>query len=97
MLLGLATAAHQGFSANLFTLPSDMFPAQAVASVVGLGSTAGAVGGMLIAKVVSHLLKSTGNYAVPFVMAGSAYLLALAIIQILAPGLAMVRVEARET
>ena len=97
LLLGLATAAHQGFSANLFTLPSDMFPAQAVASVVGLGSTAGAVGGMLIAKVVSHLLKSTGNYAVPFVMAGSAYLLALAIIQILAPGLAMVRVEARET
>jgi MFS transporter, ACS family, hexuronate transporter len=96
LLLGLATAAHQGFSANLFTLPSDMFPARAVASVVGLGLTAGALGGMLIAKVVSYLLESTGNYAIPFVMAGSAYLLALAVIQILAPGLAMARFGVRE-
>lgn len=93
LLLGLATAAHQGFSANLFTLPSDMFPARAVASVVGLGLMAGAIGGMLIAKVVSYLLESTGNYGIPFVIAGSAYLLGLAVIQILAPKLAMVQIE----
>jgi ACS family hexuronate transporter-like MFS transporter len=87
LLIGLAAAAHQGFSANLFTLPSDMFPARAVASVVGIGGMAGAVGGMLIAKVVGYVLQSTGSYAVPFLIAGSAYLLALACIQILAPRL----------
>jgi ACS family hexuronate transporter-like MFS transporter len=96
LLLGVATAAHQGFSANLFTLPSDMFPARAVASVVGLGGTAGAIGGMLIVKIVAHVLQSTGNYAIPFAMAGSAYLLALAIIQILAPNLTMAQVGVRD-
>jgi MFS transporter, ACS family, hexuronate transporter len=87
LLLGLATACHQGFSTNLFTLPSDMFPARAVASVVGIGGMAGAVGGMLIAKVVAYFLQWTGSYAVPFLIAGSAYLIALAAIQILAPDL----------
>jgi ACS family hexuronate transporter-like MFS transporter len=87
LLIGLAAAAHQGFSANLFTLTSDMFPAQAVGSVVGIGGMAGAVGGMLIAKVVGYTLQWTGSYMVPFLMAGSAYLLALAMIQILAPRL----------
>jgi ACS family hexuronate transporter-like MFS transporter len=85
LLIGLAAAAHQGFSANLFTLTSDMFPRRAVSSVVGIGGMAGAVGGMLIAKVVGYVLQSTGSYAVPFLIAGSAYLLALASIQILAP------------
>ncbi len=85
LLIGLAAAAHQGFSANLFTLTSDMFPTRAVSSVVGIGGMAGAVGGMLIAKVVGYVLQSTGSYAVPFLIAGSAYLLALASIQILAP------------
>ena len=85
LLIGLATAAHQGFSANLYTLTSDMCPTRAVSSVVGIGGMAGALGGMLIAKVVGYVLQSTGSYAVPFLMAGSAYLLALASIQILAP------------
>jgi len=89
LLVGLATAAHQGFSANLFTLPSDMFRKRAVASVVGIGGMAGAVGGMLIAKVVSYLLQWTGSYTIPFVMAGSAYLLALGVIQALVPRLAV--------
>jgi len=87
LLLGLAVAAHQGFSSNLFTLPSDMFPQSAVASVVGIGGMAGAFGGILIARVVSESLQWTGSYTVPFVMAGSAYLLALAVIQILSPRL----------
>jgi ACS family hexuronate transporter-like MFS transporter len=86
-IIGLAAAAHQGFSANIFTLTSDMFPAQAVGSVVGLGGMAGAIGGMLIAKLVSHILQLTGSYIIPFAIAGSAYLVALAIIHVLAPRL----------
>lgn len=85
LLIGLAAACHQGFSANLFTLTSDMFPARAVGSVVGIGGMAGAIGGLCIASVVGHVLQWTGSYRVPFLIAGSAYLLALAIIQALVP------------
>jgi ACS family hexuronate transporter-like MFS transporter len=87
LLIGLATAAHQGFSANLFTLPSDMFPKRAVGSVVGLGGFAGAIGGALIAKIVGYVLQWTGSYRIPFLMAGTAYLVALAVIHALAPRL----------
>jgi ACS family hexuronate transporter-like MFS transporter len=87
LVIGLAAAAHQGFSANLYTLTSDMFPARAVASVVGIGGMAGAIGGMLIAQVVGHALQWTGSYMIPFVMAGSAYLIALFLIHTLAPKL----------
>jgi ACS family hexuronate transporter-like MFS transporter len=87
LLIGLAAAAHQGFSANLFTLTSDMFPAQAVGSVVGMGGMAGAIGGMLIAKIVGYTLQWTGSYMLPFLIAGCSYLLALAAIQLLAPRL----------
>jgi MFS transporter, ACS family, hexuronate transporter len=87
LLLGLATAAHQGFSTNVFTLPSDMFPARAVGSVVGIGGMAGAVGGMLIAKIVAYFLQWTGSYTIPFLIAGSAYVVALAAIHFLAPQL----------
>jgi MFS transporter, ACS family, hexuronate transporter len=87
LLIGLAAAAHQGFSANLFTLTSDLFPAQAVGSVVGIGGMAGAIGGMLMAKIVGYVLQWTGSYMIPFLMAGAAYLVALAFIQILAPRL----------
>jgi ACS family hexuronate transporter-like MFS transporter len=86
-LIGLAAAAHQGFSANLLTLPSDMFPSEAVGSVVGIGGMAGAIGGMLIAKVVGYALQWTGSYMVPFLMAGVAYLIGLGVMQLLAPQL----------
>lgn len=86
-LIGIAAACHQGFSANLYTLTSDMFPTRAVGSVVGIGGMAGALGGLLIATLVGHVLQWTGSYMVPFAIAGSAYLLALATIQILAPRL----------
>ena len=86
-LISLATAAHQGWSANLFTLASDMFPRQAVGSVVGLGGFAGAVGGMLIAKVTGYVLQMTGSYTTVLLIAGGAYLVALAIVQILTPKL----------
>lgn len=85
LLIGLAAAGHQGFSANLYTLTSDLFPKRAVASVVGIGGMAGAIGGMLIAKVVGYVLQWTGSYMIPFLFAGSAYLLALAVIHLLAP------------
>jgi ACS family hexuronate transporter-like MFS transporter len=93
LLIGLAAAAHQGFSANLFTLSSDMFPNRAVGSVTGIGGTAGAVGGMLIAKIVGYLLQWTGSYRIPLLMAGSAYLLALAVIHLLVPKLNPAKLE----
>jgi len=93
LLIGLAAAAHQGFSANIYTLSSDMFPKKAVATVTGFAGMAGAVGGIIIAKVVSYTLQWTGSYAIPFFIAGSAYLAALALIQFLAPKLEPVKVE----
>jgi ACS family hexuronate transporter-like MFS transporter len=93
LLIGLAAAGHQGFSANLFTLPSDLFPAEAVGSVVGLGGTSGAIGGMLMAKVVGYVLQWTGSYKIPFLIAGFAYLVALSFIQILSPRLEPARIQ----
>jgi ACS family hexuronate transporter-like MFS transporter len=92
LLIGLAAAGHQGFSANLFTLTSDIFPAQAVGSVVGIGGMAGAIGGMLIATIVGHVLQWSGSYMVPFLIAGSAYLVALATIHLLSPKLEAARI-----
>lgn len=86
-LISLATAAHQGWSCNIFTTASDMFPKQAVASIVGLGGFGGAVGGMLLAWFTGHRLEATHSYRVLFLIAGSAYLLALLVIQLLAPRL----------
>jgi len=85
-LVGLAAAAHQGWSANIFTLTSDMFPRRAVGSVVGIGGMAGAFAGSTMAVIVGYILQVTGgNYRVPFFIAASAYLLALLIIQLLVP------------
>ena len=86
-LIGLAASAHQGWSANLFTLTSDMFPRQAVGSVVGFGGMTGAVGGMLIAKVTAAILQATGSYVPVFMVAGSAYLIALLAVHLLVPRL----------
>ena len=86
-LVGLAAAAHQGWSANMFTLASDLFPRSAVASVVGLGGMAGAIGGMLIATATGWVLELTGSYRLLFTVAGSAYLVALLVVHVLAPRL----------
>jgi ACS family hexuronate transporter-like MFS transporter len=93
LLIGLAAAAHQGFSANLFTVTSDVFPSGAVASVVGIGGTAGAIGGMLIAKFVGYTLQWSGSYRIPFLIAASVYLLALGVMQLITPGLSPVATE----
>lgn len=93
LLVGLAAAAHQGWSANLFTTASDMFPRKAVGSVVGIGGMAGAIGGMLVSKIVGYILTWTGSYVPIFIIAGSAYLIALTVFHFLAPKLEPARVE----
>lgn len=91
-VVGLATAAHQAFSANLYTIPSDLFPRGAVGSVIGIGGTVGAIGGMLMAKFVGQVLETTGSYSLIFAVAGGAYLLAFLLLQALSPRLARVAV-----
>jgi MFS transporter, ACS family, aldohexuronate transporter len=94
-LFGLAAAAHQGWSANLFTTASDMFPRRAIGSVVGVGGMAGAMGGATMAVATGYLLERTGgNYGMIFLAVGPAYLVALAVLHLLAPRLeAMSEVE----
>src|SRR5260370_34865814 len=87
LLIGLAAAGHQGFSANLFTLTSDLFPSPAVASAVGIAGMAGALGGMLMAEIVGHLLQWTGSYMVPFFIAAFSNLVGLLFIYLLSPKL----------
>jgi ACS family hexuronate transporter-like MFS transporter len=84
-VLGLATAGHQGWSANLYTLVSDVFPKSAVGSVIGMGGMAGALGGMAFAASAGYILQTTGSYVTLFAMAGLTYLVAFTIIQFLQP------------
>jgi ACS family hexuronate transporter-like MFS transporter len=94
-LLSLAAAAHQGWSCNLFTTASDMFPRSAVGSATGIGTMAGAVGGFLFAKFIGHILQLTsGNYSILFIIAASVYLISLLINVLLAPGLKRVELTA---
>jgi MFS transporter, ACS family, hexuronate transporter len=83
--ISLATSAHQGWSANVYTLASDMFSKEDVASVVGLGGAAGAAGGMIIAPVAGYLLQWLHSYAPLFIIAGVMHPLALAVVQRLIP------------
>jgi ACS family hexuronate transporter-like MFS transporter len=83
-LISLATAAHQGWSANLFTTASDMFPKKVVGSVVAFGGMAGAIGGMFMTLVVGGLLQATHTYVPLFVIAGTMHPLALLIVSVLA-------------
>jgi MFS transporter, ACS family, hexuronate transporter len=91
-LISLAAAAHQGWSANVYTLASDMFPRQAVGSVIGFAGMSGAVGGMLIAKVTGYLLQTTGSYLPVFVIAGTTYLVTLGLVHLLSPRLEPARI-----
>ena len=86
-LLSLAAAAHQGWSANLFTTASDMFPSTAVGAVVGIGGMAGSVGGVLLSISAGKLLQVTHSYTVLFGISASVYLIAVVILRLLAPGL----------
>ncbi|MFO0789653.1 MAG: MFS transporter [Pirellulales bacterium] len=93
LLVGLAAASHQAFSANLFTLTSDMFPRAAVGSVVGIGTFAGAMCGAGFQLLAGWLKDLTGNYTVMFMIAGSAYILALAIFHVMVPRLTPVELR----
>lgn len=93
-VIGLATAGHQGWSANVFTLTSDLFPRRTVASVVGMGGFAGAVGGILISTFVGLQLQANGSYTPMFVVAASAYLLALLVVHLLVPRLRPAQINA---
>lgn len=84
-LIGLACAGHQGFSANLFALPGDLFPRWMVGSIVGIGGLSGAIGGMLMAKFAGIILATVGSYEPIFVVAACAYLFALVAVHLLAP------------
>ena len=93
VIVGIAAAAHAGFSANLYTIVSDTVPRKAVSSVVGIGGTAGCMGMLLLAWAVGHILDWTyavygeKDYMIPFVIAGSVYLIATAVIHLLLPRL----------
>lgn len=87
LLISVAAGGHCGWSANIFSLVSDIFPAKATASVTGIGGFAGAAGGALIAQLVGRLLQNMGTegYSIPFLIASLGYLTALIIIQLLVP------------
>jgi MFS transporter, ACS family, hexuronate transporter len=87
MIISLAVAAHQAWSCNLLTLPSDMFPTNAVGSVVSLGTFTGSLSGAMIATIAGLLLKATGSYVPLFIFAGSTYLCTWCLIHLLTPGL----------
>ena len=91
-IISLAAAAHQAWSANLFTLASDMFPRKAVGSVYGIGGTAGAIGGMLFSLFIGQVLEKYGAYTLIFAVAGSLYLIALLVIHLLSPRLYQAKV-----
>ncbi|VTR77712.1 MFS transporter [Cellulomonas hominis] len=93
-IIGLATAAHQGFSANLYTLPSDVLPRGAVGTVVGLGGMLGGIGGMLMAQYAGYILDRVGNYTPIFLVCSVAYLLALGVIHLLMPRMTRVTIPA---
>lgn len=85
LLVGWLAAVHQAFSANLYTLPSDVFPRKAVGSVIGIGGMLGGIGGMVMAKSVGHVLEGMGGYGPIFAVCGGIYLLAVLVIHLLTP------------
>lgn len=87
-ILGVATAAHQSFSANLYTLPSDVFPRGAVGSVIGIGGTIGALGSMAMAQYTGYVLQTLGTYTPIFIVAALAYPLALLVVHVCSPNYA---------
>ncbi len=88
LVVGLVAAAHQAFSANLYTLPGDVFPRSAVGSVIGIGGMLGGIGGMVMAKSVGQVLEAAGGYAPIFAVCGFIYLLAVLVIHLLTPKMA---------
>jgi ACS family hexuronate transporter-like MFS transporter len=98
LIVSLAAAAHQWWSANIYTLSSDMFPRRAVGSVVGIGGFAGATTGFFFQRFTGQLLQANHNdYRPVFIFCGLAYVTAWAIIQLLVPRLEPVDIDTRRT
>lgn len=97
IIVGIAAAAHQAWSANVYTLASDMFPKSAVGSVVGIGAFAGAMGGVAFQRITGRVLEANGSDYTPiFVVCGLAYVTAWTIIHALAPRLEPARLAPEE-
>lgn len=95
-LVALAASAHQGWSANLYTMVGDTMPRAAISSVVGLGGFVGAlIGGLALSPLVGWILDQTGSYAIPFGIASGGYLAALLVMHLLVPRLEPVQFESR--
>jgi ACS family hexuronate transporter-like MFS transporter len=99
-ILSLSMAAHQGWSANLFTTTSDMFPRVAVGSVVGIGGAAGSAGNALMLKLAGLVVTWTvsaahpkGDYFILFMIAGLAYVTALGIFHLLSPRMEQAKID----
>ena len=90
-ILSLATAGHQGWAANMFACLSDLFPKNAVSTVVGITGFGGSVGGMLVAAATGFILQATGSYVPVFVWAGLAYLFVLGLIHVMIPRMSPIR------
>lgn len=87
-IVSIAAAAHQWWSANIFTIATDMFPRRALGSVIGIGGFCGAIGGFLFQRATGLVLQANGNdYAPIFIVCGLAYVTALAVIHLLVPRL----------
>jgi ACS family hexuronate transporter-like MFS transporter len=94
LLIGLACGAHQGWSANIFTLASDMFPKRAVGSVVGIGGALGGLGGAFISNIIGWILNvNPNNYLPIFIVASSIYLFSLLIIHLMVPKLEPAKIK----
>jgi len=93
LLISLATAAHQGWASNIFTITSDIFPKNAVGSVTGIAGFFGAVGGAISATVIGCILEITGSYFLIFAMASSAYIIAWLIIKLMIPEIKPLKFE----
>jgi ACS family hexuronate transporter-like MFS transporter len=100
LLIGLAGAAHQAWSANLYTTVSDMFPKRAVASVIGIGGMAGSGAGVLFpwltGRLLDHFTKAgnvTAGYSILFGICGCAYIIAFVLIHLCAPKFEQIRDE----
>lgn len=95
LLIGMAAACHQAWSANIFTLASDMFPRRAIGSVIGIAGFAGGIGGVLVAEFAGRVLQRDPSFYLPmFIVAGTAYLAALLVIHLFAPKLEPVSLDA---
>lgn len=94
-LIALAAAAHNSWSANIFTVASDLFPKKIVGSVIGFSTTVSSIAGMITALLIGYALNEAGTegYVFPFVIAAFGYLIGLLVIHLVSPKLKPVTVD----